>query len=161
MVTHRCSAQILVSSAQIYFSVHKYWFPVHGLLFIFNTQIYFTVCWYGLTGLHDSGFLSFVIILLLRLCLSERPFLCDIMGTSLKIWFSNGFCCVRYGFLVKLSFKFQTTRWYCVTVLTKFHDMSTVTFPWQHNGLQALCIQRGKSEFSSFKKCYLLLLFIQ
>jgi len=28
-----------------------------------------------------------------------------------------------------------------------------VTFPWQQNGLQALSIQRGKSEFSSFKKC--------
>jgi len=29
--------------------------------------------------------------------------------------------------------------------------MSTVTFPWQHNGLQALSIQRGKSEFSSIR----------
>ena len=48
-----------------------------------------------------------------------------------------------------------------VTLITKFYDMSTVTFPWQHNGLQALSSQRGKSEFSSFKKCYLLLLFIQ
>ena len=48
-----------------------------------------------------------------------------------------------------------------VMLLTKFHDMSTVTFPWQHNGLQPLFIQRGKLEFSSFKKCYLLLLFIR
>ena len=48
-----------------------------------------------------------------------------------------------------------------VTVITKFHDMSTVTFPWEHNGLQALTVQKVKSEFSSFKKCYLLLLFIQ
>ena len=39
--------------------------------------------------------------------------------------------------------------------------MSTMTFPWQHNGLQALSIQKVKSEFSSLKKCYLLLLFIQ
>ena len=39
--------------------------------------------------------------------------------------------------------------------------MSTVKFPWQHNGLQALSIQRGKSEFYSFKKSDLLLLFIQ
>ena len=45
-----------------------------------------------------------------------------------------------------------------VMLLTKFHDMSTVTFPWQHNGLQALSIQRGNLEFSSFN---LLLLFIQ
>ena len=36
-----------------------------------------------------------------------------------------------------------------------------MTFPWQHNGLQAPSIQKVKSEFSSFKKCYLLLLFIQ
>ena len=48
-----------------------------------------------------------------------------------------------------------------VTLITKFHDMSTVTFPWQQNRLQALSIQRGKSEFSSIKKCYLILLFIQ
>ena len=48
-----------------------------------------------------------------------------------------------------------------VTLFTKFLDMSTVTFPWQYNGLQTLSIQRGKSEFSSFKKCYLLLMFIQ
>ena len=48
-----------------------------------------------------------------------------------------------------------------VTVITKFHDTSTVTFPWQHNGFQALFIQKKNSEFSSFKKCYLLVLFIQ
>ena len=47
-----------------------------------------------------------------------------------------------------------------VTPITKLHDMSTMTFPWQHNGLQALSFQRGKSEFSSFKKCYLLLLLV-
>ena len=39
--------------------------------------------------------------------------------------------------------------------------MPTVPFPWQHNGLQAFSIQKVNSEFSSFKKCYLLLLFIQ
>ena len=48
-----------------------------------------------------------------------------------------------------------------VMLLTTFHDMFTVIFPWQHNGLQPLSIQRGKLEFSSFRKCYLLLLFIQ
>ena len=44
-----------------------------------------------------------------------------------------------------------------VTLITKFHDMSTLTFPWQYNGIQALSIQIGKSEFSSVKKFYLLL----
>ena len=39
--------------------------------------------------------------------------------------------------------------------------MSTVTFLWQQNGLQSLSIQRVKSEFPSFKNCYLLLLLIQ
>ena len=41
-----------------------------------------------------------------------------------------------------------------VTIITKFHDMSTVTFPWQYNRTQALSIQRIKSEFSAFKKGY-------
>ena len=36
------------------------------------------------------------------------------------------------------------------TLTTKLHDMSTVRFPWQHDGLQALSFQRGKSE------CYLI-----
>ena len=35
------------------------------------------------------------------------------------------------------------------------------TFPWQQNGLEDLSIQRVKSEFHHFKKCYLLLMFIQ
>ena len=48
-----------------------------------------------------------------------------------------------------------------VTLIPKFHDMSTVAFLGQHNGLQALSIQRVKLHFSSFRKCYLLLLFIK
>ena len=38
----------------------------------------------------------------------------------------------------------------CAVVIstTKFHDISTVTFPWQHNGLQAFSIQKIKSVFS-------------
>ena len=47
--------------------------------------------------------------------LSERPFLNDIMGGSLKIWFRNGCCCVRYHFLVTISLRFGTAGWYCVT----------------------------------------------
>ena len=46
--------------------------------------------------------------------LRERPFLCDIMGSSLKIQFSNGCCCIRYHFLVKVSLRFGTAGWYCV-----------------------------------------------
>ena len=48
-----------------------------------------------------------------------------------------------------------------VTVITKFYDMSTEIFSCQHNAFQALFIQKVNSEFSSSKKCYLLMLFIQ
>ena len=34
-----------------------------------------------------------------------------------------------------------------VILIAKFHDMSTVTFSWQHKGLQALSAQRVKLEF--------------
>ena len=64
-------------------------------------------------------------------------------------YISHNFFCIK----LKLST--------VVTLITKLHDMSTVAFPWQHNGLQALSIQRGKLEFSSSKKCYLLLMFVQ
>ena len=66
-----------------------------------------------------------------------------------KLNISDNFFCIEL--------KFGTV----VTLLAKFHEMLFVTFPWQQNGLQALSIQREKSEISSFKKCYLLLLFIQ
>ena len=46
--------------------------------------------------------------------LSERPFLYDTMGGSLKIWFSDGCCCMRYHFLIKISLRFGTPWWYCV-----------------------------------------------
>ena len=49
------------------------------------------------------GFLAFVKILLLQVCLSERPFQYDIMGGSLKIWFSNGCCCITVGITSSLT----------------------------------------------------------
>ena len=52
---------------------------------------------------------------LTSMSLSERPFLYDIMGGSLNIWFGNGCCCIRYHFLVRISFRFGTAGWYCVT----------------------------------------------
>ena len=36
----------------------------------------------------------------------------DIMWGSLKIRFSNGCCCIRYLFLVKVSLRFGTAGWY-------------------------------------------------
>ena len=37
----------------------------------------------------------------------------DIMWGSLKIRFSNGCCCIRYHFLVKVSLRFGIAGWYC------------------------------------------------
>ena len=60
--------------------------------------------------------------------LRERPFLCYIMGGSLKIRFSNGCCCIRYHFLVKVSLRFETAGWYCVM---KGKIRSFVSFRWR------------------------------
>ena len=45
--------------------------------------------------------------------LSERPSMYCIMARSLKIWFSNGSCCV--SILVRISFRFGTAGWYYAT----------------------------------------------
>ena len=42
-----------------------------------------------------SGFLTFLIVLLSRVCLSEHPFLYDITGGSLKISLSKSCCCTK------------------------------------------------------------------
>ena len=47
--------------------------------------------------------------------LSECPFLYDIMGGSLKIWPSNGCCCIKHHFFVRISFTFGSDGRYCVT----------------------------------------------
>ena len=67
----------------------------------------------------------------------------------------NGVYFIVIARLVAELFK-VTWRLFCielklctvVALTTKFHDICTVTFPWQHNGLQALFIQKIKSEFS-------------
>ena len=66
------------------------------------------------------------------------------------------FCCVT----VKTIYKTETL-YSCYThdMSTVTHDMSTVSFPWQHNGSQALSIQRVKSEFPSFMKYSLLIVY--
>ena len=77
-------------------------------------------------------------------------------------WIQNDVKSQKMEYLWRLFLQYyKNWKFVVVTLITKFHDMSTVTFPWQHNGLQALSIQRGKSEFSSIKKCYLLFFFIQ
>ena len=67
----------------------------------------------------------------------------------------------KWNIIISEDFFFiELKLWTVVTLIPKFHDISIVTLPWKHR-LQALSIQKVKSEFSSFKKCYLLLLFIQ
>lgn len=60
-----------------------------------------------------------------------------------------------------ISLSIEMTLCAVVTLIAKFLDMSNVAFPWKQNRLQALFMRKVKSEFSSFNKCYLLLLFIQ
>ena len=51
---------------------------------------------------------------LMSMSCSERPFLYDIMGGSLRISFSNGCCCMKYHLLSRISFRFGIAGWYCV-----------------------------------------------
>jgi len=53
---------------------------------------------------------------------------------------------------------FRIERKLCtvVSLITKFDNTSTMTFPWQLSGLQALSIQR----FPSFKNCLTLALVV-
>ena len=37
-----------------------------------------------------------------------------VMGGSLKIWFSDGCCCIKCHVLINISFRFGTAGWYCV-----------------------------------------------
>jgi len=71
--------------------------------------------------------------------------ICDV-----TLWTQSGVKSRKIEYLSRL-FQHGAETCTVVTIITKFHDMSTVTFLCQHNGLQALSIQRGKSEFSSFE----------
>ena len=67
------------------------------------------------TRLHTtSGFLTFVVVLLSRVCLSERPFLYDIVDGSWKISLSNGCWFIKCYLLIRISLMFGTVEWYCV-----------------------------------------------
>ena len=83
------------------------------------------------------------------------------MTCGVTIWTQSGLKSQKLNIahdLFCIELKLSTV----VTLIAKFHvNLFTVTFPWQHNGLQALSINWGKSEFSSLRKSYMLLLFIQ
>ena len=59
--------------------------------------------------------------------LRERPFLYDVMGGSLKIRCSNGCCCIRYHFLVKVSLRFGSPT--TADIFTQDRDNS-LHFSW-------------------------------
>ena len=66
------------------------------------------------TQLHTtSGFLTFVVVLLSRVCLSQRPFLYDIVDGSWKISLSNGCWFIKCHLLIRISLMFGTVEWYC------------------------------------------------
>ena len=73
------------------------------------------------TQLHTtSGFLTFVAVLLSRVCLSERPFLYDIVDGSWKISLSNGCWFIKCHLLIRISLMFGTVEWYCVIQRVRF-----------------------------------------
>ena len=67
------------------------------------------------------------------------------MTCDIARWTQND---VKNGISLKTFLHIELKLCTVVILITKFHDMSTVTFPWQHNGLQALSIQRVKSRVS-------------
>lgn len=92
---------------------------------------------------------------LVTICLSDRPFLCDIVGGSLKIWFNNVLiCCIRYHFLVRISLRFGTAVWCCVT---KGKIRFFVLFRWRRacafleiSLLRVCCLQSFADELSPY-----------
>ena len=103
----------------------------------------------------------FIVIALLVVELFKILIYANEMTSDVTLWTQNDIKITKKWNISEDFFCIELKLCTVVTLITKFHDMSTVTFPWQHNGLQALSIQKVKSEFSSFKKCYLLLVFIQ
>ena len=74
------------------------------------------------------------------------------MTCDITIWTQNDVKSQKNGVSLK-TFCIELELCTVLTLITKFHDMSTVTFPWRHNGLQAFSMQKVK--ISSFNKCYL------
>ena len=69
------------------------------------------------------------------------------MTCNITLWAQNDVNPQKNGISLK-TFFIELKLCTVVALNTKFHDISTVTFPWQWNGLQALSIQKLKSEFS-------------
>ena len=71
------------------------------------------------------------------------------MTCDVTLWTQNDVKSQKMEYLIYKTFLCVELKLCPVVALTtKFHDISTVIFPWQHNGLQALSIQKIKSEFS-------------
>ena len=63
------------------------------------------------------------------------------MACDVTMWTQSSVKSQKIEYLTRL-FLYRTETYTVVTLITKLHHMSTVTFPWQHNGLQALSNQR-------------------
>ena len=59
--------------------------------------------------------LTFYVLALTSMAFRDFPFLLEMIGSSLKIWRSNGWFCIRFHFFIKTSFKVDIEGWYCVT----------------------------------------------
>ena len=142
--------------------------PLKGIYENLPRQVSAMPCWWGLNCIwHEIFFIRLferafkmmkndVYSIVIALLVAELfKMTCDV-----TLWIQNDVKSQNMEYLWRLfciELKFCTV----VALTTKFHDISTVTFPWQHNGLQALSIQKDKIGVFSFKKCHLLLLLIQ
>ena len=70
------------------------------------------------------------------------------MASDITLWTQNDVKSQKMEYLLRLLFCIELKLSTVVALTRKFHDIPTVIFPWQHNGLQALSIQKVKSEFS-------------
>ena len=129
----------------------KFFHPNSGLLFLFERAfqvmkngVYFIV-------------IALLIAELFKILIYANYMTCDVTTGKVvrnhkKLNISRNFFCIE----LKLSA--------VVTLITKFH-MSTVIFPWQHNGSRPSPFKRENQSFPPLKSvicfCCLLLLFIQ
>jgi len=88
---------------------------------------------------NDKNGAHFIVIALLVAQLSKILFYANWRTLKVTSWTQNVVKSQRTEDFFCIKLKLCT-----VILIAKFDDMSTLTFPWQHNGLQALSIQRVK-----------------
>ena len=81
----------------------------------------------GHWNIHGLGFSPYNFFLT-SLPLSECPFLYDIMGSSLKILFSNGCCFIKCRFRRRISLGFRTACCNSILALFRLCDFPVLSF---------------------------------